>query len=454
MICRLINDNNIKKVDLEIISKDIIKPSNPTLQHLRNFSLSIIDQLMYDVYTPLIFFFPNTDKGSVKEVITKRSKYLKETLSQILTQFYPLAGEIKDNSYIDCNDKGAYFVEARVNQMLEDFIRQPDDHKVRELIPETPSTTESSKGNYVMGIQVNIFSCGGIGLSTSFSHKIFDGQTYFMFMKAWAAAVRGSPEIISPSFVASEVFPKTHSLKYSLPSNLMTNEFLSTKRFVFDSTALARLKSKPISGATHGPTRMVATSAVIWKATVNTASALRTFTPQSPHALLSMVNIRKRASPPFANESFGNIVDTADAICFPNSQPDLATLTREVRESLAKKDSNHIETMKGEKGHGTFNEILSTLNHLTSVMDKRDFVFVSSLLNSGMYDLDFGWAKLIWFHYMNAGFTKTVSLHETLKGGGVEARVTMSPDEMDIFECDPELLSYAMVDPSPLQFLR
>ncbi|PWA37448.1 transferase, Chloramphenicol acetyltransferase-like domain protein [Artemisia annua] len=234
---------------------------------------------MYDVYTPLIFFFPNTNKASVKEVITKRSKHLKETLSQILTQFYPLTGEIKDNSYIDCNDKGAYFVEARVNQTLEDFIRHPDDHKVRELIPESPMTTKSSQGNYVKGIQVNIFNCSGIGLSTSLSHKIFDGQTYFMFMKAWAAAVRGSTEIISPSFVASEVFPKTHSLKYSLPSNLMTNELLSTKRFVFDSTPLARLKSKPISDATHGPTRIEATSAVIWKAAVNTASALRTFTP-------------------------------------------------------------------------------------------------------------------------------------------------------------------------------
>ncbi|GKB11049.1 stemmadenine O-acetyltransferase [Tanacetum coccineum] len=262
----------------------------------------------------------NIQEASVKEVITKRSKDLKETLSQILTKFYPLAGEIKENTNINAIQMEAYFVEARVNQKLEDFIRQPDDHKVRELIPESPRTTESSKGNYVMGIQVNIFYYGGIGLSTSLSHKIFDGQTYF---------------------------------------RVQTN-------FQFN---------------TYGATRMESTSTVLWKAVVNTTSALRTFTPQSPHALFTMMNIRKRASPPFANESFGNIVDIAGAICFPDSQPDLATLTRD------------SEITKGK--------------------------------------------PLVWF------------LHETLKGGGVEARVTMSPDEMDIFERDPELLSYATVDPDP-----
>lgn len=44
-------------------------------------------------------------------------------------------------------------------------------------------------------------------------------------------------------------------------------------------------------------------------------------------------------------------------------------------------------------------------------------------------------------------------LMDMLKGGGVEAIVTLSRDEMEIFERDTELLSYATVGPSPLQFL-
>ncbi|GJU32740.1 putative vinorine synthase [Tanacetum coccineum] len=364
--------------------------------------------------------YSTSNKASLNDVITKRSKHLKESLSHILTQFYPIAGEVKDSlqivensqssssslsetaigaqvlplfywhaknsvvfflghpcSFLDgfvvflvkhrigvvtgskvsslirhlfllqiasmvafkktqdslqieCNDKGVYYIEARVNQTLEDFLSYPDDEKVRALNPESPRTVETSIGNFVIGIQVNIFNCGGIGLSTSLSHKIFDGHTYFTFMKAWAAAARGSPEIHSPSFVAYEVFPNNPYLEFSMPaSKLMTTKLLSTKRFLFNSTALARLKSQSVACSSaskslnsRGPTRIEATSAVIWKVAAKVASNIRPFGPQSPHLFVSSVNLRKRASPPLPNESIGNIVDPTVAICFPESQPD------------------------------------------------------------------------------------------------------------------------------------
>ncbi|PWA84625.1 transferase, Chloramphenicol acetyltransferase-like domain protein [Artemisia annua] len=445
------------------MTRSIVKPASPTPHHLYTFKLSILDQMIHDVYTPLILFFPNSDKASLNDVITKRSKHLKESLSHILTQFYPIAGEVKDSLQIECNDKGVYYIEARVNQTLEDFLSNPEDEMVRALNPERPKTEESSIGNFMIGIQVNIFNCGGIGLSTSLSHKIFDGHTYCTFMKAWAAAARGcSLETLSPSFVAYEVFPNNPCLEFSMPATkLLTTKLLSTKRFLFNSTALARLKSQPVAGSSsstsltsHGPTRNEATSAIIWKAAAKAASNIRPFGPQSPHAFVSSMNLRKRASPPFPNESIGNIVDVAVAICFPESQPDLATLMAQIRESIAKKDSNHIDSMKGEKGHEKINEMLRGLDHLMDVVDLRNFVISSSLLNSGMYEMDFGWGKPIWFYNMHAGFNRFVYLNDTPKGGGVEATVTLSPEEMEIFERDSELLSYAIVDPSPLQFLN
>ncbi|GKG60048.1 vinorine synthase-like protein, partial [Tanacetum coccineum] len=75
---------------------------------------------------------------------------LKESLSHILTQFYPIAGEVKDSLQSECNDKGVYYIEARVNQTLEDFLSYPDDEKVRALNPESPRTVESSIGNFVI----------------------------------------------------------------------------------------------------------------------------------------------------------------------------------------------------------------------------------------------------------------------------------------------------------------
>ena len=309
---------------------------------------------------------------------------------------------------------------------------------------------------YTHIFQVNIFSCGGIGIGTSVSHKIFDGQTYFMFMRAWAEAARGAPQTISPSFVASKIFPGNPRLEYSVPSKLMTSKNLTTKRFVFNSNALTLLKTQPVacSSSSRAPTRMEATTAVIWKAAAKAASTVRSFSPQSPYALLSVVNFRKRASPPLPSDSFGNLIDAAGAICLPERQPDLPTLMGELRESIAKVNTDHIESMKGIKGHETFNNILKNLNHLAEVTREGDCLFSSSLLNSGMYELDFGWGKPIWFYVTNAGLCRFLHLNDVLKGGGVEAIVTLSPEEMEIFERDPELLSFATVNPSPLQFLN
>ncbi|KAI7729390.1 hypothetical protein M8C21_006348, partial [Ambrosia artemisiifolia] len=416
-------NNDVKKVDLQIISRESIGPSSPTPHHLRTFNLSIIDQFMYDVYTPLTLFIPNTDKASVSDVVTKRSKHLKESLSKVLTRFYPLAGKFKDNLHIECNDEGIFYTEARVSQTLQDFLSHPDDERVRELMPEKPYTEESSIGNYVIGIQVNIFKCGGIGLSTCVSHKLIDGHTFYMFMKEWAAAARGSQETVSPSFVASKIFPNNPFLEYSLPSKLLSSKILSTKRFVFNSNALASLKGLPVANArsTHSPTRMEATTTIIWKAAAQAASKVRPFGPHSPHALLSLVNIRKRASPTLPKESIGNLLDAAAAICFPGGQLDLPTMMGELRESIAKINSDYIELMKGEKGHETFNEVLKRINQLADVTSQGDSMLVTSQLNSGMYELDFGWGKPIWYYVMNSRIASRVAINETMNGGGVEA---------------------------------
>nr|GEU72879.1 vinorine synthase-like [Tanacetum cinerariifolium] len=450
------NDNFEKKVNLAITYNCIetIKPASQTPYDLRTFNLSIIDQWFHDCYPTLILFFPNKKVASVTDVI----KNLKESLSQILTRFYPIAGEVKNNLHIECNDKGVNFLEARVNQSLKEFLRHPDDEKVRELVPNSPRIGEPSIGNYVMGVQVNTFSCGGIGLSMSATHKIFDGHTYFLFLKAWAAAAIGSPERMSPSFVASQVFPNNPSLKYSWPAKFTSTESNITKRFLFDSVAIASLKAQPVSCTglstpRSGPTRMEATSSLIWKVVAKASSIVRSFGPQSPHALFSFVNFRKRVSPPLPYNSIGNLVLTATAICFPESQPDLPTLMGEIRESIAKINSDHIECIKGEKGHEEFSQLLRSLKDLTDVTEDGDnCLFVTSLLNSGMYELDFGWGKPIWFYNINPGFSRIVTLNDTLKAGSVEATVTLKFDEMEIFEHDHELLSYATVDPSPLNF--
>ncbi|KAL7165022.1 hypothetical protein ACSBR2_040835 [Camellia fascicularis] len=97
-------------MEMEVITKETIKPSSLTLHHLRSFKLFLLDQLMPPIYTPLVLFYAISggdgggDKKSDDEAASKRSQLLKNFLSETLTRFYPLAGRIKDHLSVDCND--------------------------------------------------------------------------------------------------------------------------------------------------------------------------------------------------------------------------------------------------------------------------------------------------------------------------------------------------------------
>ncbi|CAL9026153.1 unnamed protein product, partial [Prunus brigantina] len=93
----------VSEVKVEVIRKETIKPSSPTPHHLRTSSLSVFDQLQPDMYISLLLFYPNNISDDVvnnidhNSLFAERSKLLKTSLSEALTQFYPFAGEFEYN---------------------------------------------------------------------------------------------------------------------------------------------------------------------------------------------------------------------------------------------------------------------------------------------------------------------------------------------------------------------
>ena len=126
-------------------SKEQVKPSSPTPSHLRTFKLSLSDQLIPAPYAPIILFFPINDCSNLSN-IPKRLELLKKSLSETLTLYYPLAGKIKDDLCIDCNDEGAYFVDAQVNVCLSEFLSQPDLQLLHKFLPCELILKESDVG--------------------------------------------------------------------------------------------------------------------------------------------------------------------------------------------------------------------------------------------------------------------------------------------------------------------
>lgn len=82
---------------------------------------------------------------------------MKNSLSETLTRFYPLAGKIKDDLSIDGNDEVAHYVEARVDFSLREFLTKPHLLLLHRFLPCELVLKESNTGTHVTNIQVNVF---------------------------------------------------------------------------------------------------------------------------------------------------------------------------------------------------------------------------------------------------------------------------------------------------------
>ncbi|XP_071912415.1 stemmadenine O-acetyltransferase-like [Coffea arabica] len=140
---------------MEIISKEFIKPSSPTTMDSK-----------------------------------KTCQHLKQSLSESLTRFYPLAGRINDSNlcFIDCDDSGALFIEAQVHAQLSEKLSQST--AIEELNQYLPLELYAHDAdNIPLAIQISFFECGGMAIGVCISHKVADAMSFVTFMTTWADGI-------------------------------------------------------------------------------------------------------------------------------------------------------------------------------------------------------------------------------------------------------------------------
>ncbi|XP_074293704.1 limonoid 21-O-acetyltransferse-like [Silene latifolia] len=126
----------------------------------------------------LIFYNPTTQTQPVD--ITA----LKLALSKTLVHYYPLAGRLKDDSTIICNDEGIPFVVADVNCTLSAVLGSSQSLDLSTKYQFCPPLDILSTGEQHiselahLAFQVNVFSCGGVVIGCYMLHKIMDGTSF------------------------------------------------------------------------------------------------------------------------------------------------------------------------------------------------------------------------------------------------------------------------------------
>ncbi|KAL3831169.1 hypothetical protein ACJIZ3_019971 [Penstemon smallii] len=386
---------------VEIISKEMIKPSSPTPDHLKGLRFSCLDQITNPVYTPLIFFYQAAD---VVHENANKSLMLKQSLSEILTVFYPLAGQVEGNSSINCNDNGVEFVEAKVHGQLSDIIEEPNLEELKHFLPKEPFN--SLNENIILSLQVNFFDCGGIAVGVSLLHKAGDGKTN------------------SFSFVP------------------ISDEKVITKRLILDRKKLTDLKDEIVSAPgsqLKDPTRVEVASAFIWKHYI-IDSTKKKIQLQLPNDVVEnvfiaqhVVDMRPRMNPPLLPENaFGNCVlfTPLDIMSYDdNDQHEMHHLAYQLRKAIKKIDGDYIKQFQIE-GERFF---INIFKQLDSILKGRGrLCSFSSWCKFPFYEVDYGWGKPLWVCTTPFPLKDLVIFMTTPSGDGIEAWINMLEDDMKI----------------------
>lgn len=413
---------------MELISRKIIKPSSPTLDHLRHYQLSFTDQLCPPVYTSFVFFYP-ADDADTKFDNLEILEQLQQSLSNVLTHFYPLAGRLKDNIYVDCNDGGVPFLQVRVKFKLVHVLESREPGELNKFLPfECDGDHE-----FLSGVQFNIFECGGIGIGLCISHKISDIFSFFVFFKSWAATFRGEPDQERPQFESATLFPARSLFGYD-PRNAIFKTNIVAKRFFFSKSSIEALIAKYYKATNteklQRPSPIDVLSAFLWSRIV--AATMVEWKADTVHELVHYMNLRSIMCPPRSEYSFGNISWAAKTV---PSMGEGCNLASQIRESIKKVDSEYVKTLQGGGMLGSVGEQVQRVARGEVVR----FTF-TSLCGLPIYEADFGWRKPIWAGSPSMPFKNQIAFTDTVSGEGIEAKVQLTEEDMVKFQDDRELL--------------
>ncbi|CAA0404466.1 unnamed protein product [Arabidopsis thaliana] len=389
---------------LELLSKEVIKPASPN--HLQTLSLSLFDQFLPSTYVSAIFFY---DDHSNQEDIQR----LKSSLSQTLSLFYPLAGQIKDGVTVHCNDEGALFTEERADIFLSDFLRTPSDADLIQKFIVSPDHADPE-------------TC------------------------PWTKAAKGYADTVDPEFAGPDFYPPA-DISIEFPPLLVHETKSKTKRFVFGSLMIEKLKNRASSGKrVPQATRIESITALLLrcmtKAGHSKAGKVKEF------AITQTMDLRPRVSTSLLpHKAIGNFFflpllkeSSESKMEIEETVSKLQNTKQELNELIRNDPEDAKSSVEAKERIAS-----AMLSSLCEISPEMETYAVSSWCRMSFYEANFGWGKPVWVAPDSVDKTQVV-LMDSKDSEGVEAWVTLPETDMAKFEHDSELLVYATPSPSIL----
>ncbi|XP_074303984.1 vinorine synthase-like [Silene latifolia] len=476
------------QLQVKVISNEIVKPSCPTPPEKRTRKLSFLDESFPAIHMPLLLVYTGKKEFTKpplddSPVITS----LKTSLSETLTQFYPLAGRMENEYTVSCNDQGIPFIVTSVSGQLNDYLNSPRklDYVGSKFLPpldilslgELPITTVVP-----LAFQVNLFECGGVVIGCFGIHKLVDAISIFNYLKYWAAHASGRyGSLIQPDFdTILRVFPPLSDKarvrisggsggggSFDDATGTISTDGLSqhlnlpikvvAKSFKFNNVDIKKLKVEATSETVPNPTSFAVVVGFVWKHVIeavlsNNNDDNTSDDPQAaiPTALTFGANLRSRTRPPLSMQSMGNIVTCLHArLDYEDGIMDDLKLEKIVRviHATAKTVDKKLEILQDENGGETFVAERKTA-FKGSVKDKTCTLSVISWCKLGFNEIDFGFGlpdQVIPVGITYPFLRNTLMLvdYTDSHGHGIEVFVCLEDKYMPFLEADSQFMAFA-----------
>ena len=167
------------------------------------------------------------------------------------------------------------------------------------------------------------------------------------------------------------------------------SEYLSSgkfvlRRYVFDASTLSTLKAQSSS---FRVSRENVVTAVIWQCFMEAVTEESAGKDMNPILMTQAVNLRRKATPPFPDDSFGNLVWSTKSLWSNPNEKDLMELLRDVKKGIAKIDGEFVRRL-GNDGVSDFLEELRN-----EMPQEATLLGFTSWANIGLSEIDFGGGK-------------------------------------------------------------
>nr|AUG68806.1 acylsucrose acyltransferase 3 [Solanum corneliomulleri] len=416
-----------------IISRKMIKLLSPTPSSLRQHKLSFMDHINFPIHTPFAFFYPKIPQNYSNKI----SQILENSLSKVLSSYYPLAGKINNNyTYVDCNDTGAEYLNVRIDCPMSQILNHPYNDAVDVVFPQDLPWS-SSLHRCPLVVQLSHFDCGGVAVSACTSHTIFDGYCISKFINHWASTARNMDFKPSPQFNASTFFPlpSETNLSGALPTTRPSKHHVS-RMYNFSSSNLTRLKDI-VTKESHvkNPTRIEVASALVHKCGVSVSME------KSGMFKPTLMNHTMSLRPPIPLNTMGNATSiiltttmTEDEAKLPNFAAKLQKNKQQLRDKLKDMKEDMMPLYTIELGKNAMNIIEK---------DTHDVYLCSSMTNTGLHKIDFGWGEPVRVTLATHPNKNNFIFMDEQSGDGLNVLITMTKDEMLKFQSNKELLEFA-----------